>query len=282
MTDPKKFRDDYFQNEDYYGPGSRLAKCTRCGTIHHVHADIDDLRKFDDPCSHCEAIAWQEVTDDEYAEFILGPPRSAGSLSVRLLASALMQSGKHDTSDVQADVLECLETCGDVRLARWLRQKLKDDANRDWIAIVLDDFYTRDMLKKVEQFVARTMRLNVLSPAIPPEKNVALYLREATRCYVFGFWDSSVALSRASLELALKNRLESRLAGLVASKDDELLRNLLDYARKASLLDFDRMEKADRIRRNGNMVLHGTRANEGLAWDSLTSVRGVLTYLYTR
>lgn len=267
-------------NPDYYGPGCRLAKCTNCGTVHHVHIGDEEISQFTDPCSQCEAVRWRELTDDEYAEFILGPRQTSEPLSARLV-SELNEPGNPDWTEVQADLLECLETFGEGSLAQWLRRKLKDEGSRTWIATVLNDFYTRDLLKKVEELVQRTMRLNALTPEITPEKNVALYLREATRCYVFGFWDSSVALSRASLEMALKNRLESRLAGLLSRKDDDL-NDLLDYARKVGLLDDDRWQKADNVRINGNMVLHGTRANEGLAWDSLRHVRVVLSRLYSR
>lgn len=281
MAGGKHFRDKYFWNPDYYGPGCRLAKCTRCGTVHHVHIGDEEISQFTDPCSLCETASWRELTDDEYAEFILGPhTRTPEPLSARLV-SELNEPGEPDWTDVQADLLECLETFGEGRLAQWLRRKLKDEGNRSWIAAVLNDFYTRDLLKKVEGFVERTMRLNALTPEITPEKNVMLYLREATRCYVFGFWDSSVALSRASLEMALRNRLESRLAGLLSRSDDDL-NDLLKNAKRVGLLDEDRWQKADKVRVNGNTVLHGTRSNEGLAWDSLRGVRVVLSQLYSR
>jgi hypothetical protein len=280
MAGGKHFRDKYFSNPDYYGPGCRLAKCTNCGTVHHVHIGDEEISQFTDPCSQCEAARWRELTDDEYAEFILGPRQTSEPLSVRMV-SELNVPGNPDWTEVQSNLLECLETFGEGGLAQWLRRKLKDEGNRAWIATVLNDFYTRDLLKKVEELVKRTMRLNLLTPEVTPEKDVALYLREATRCYIFGFCDSSVALSRACLEMALKSRLKSIFAGLLSPHDDQL-NVLLKHARKAGLLDYDHLLKAEKVQKNGNMVLHGTRANEGLAWESLVSARGVLGKLYSR
>jgi hypothetical protein len=39
----------------------------------------------------------------------------------------------------------------------------------------------------------------------PSSKEINIYLREATRSYVWGFWQGSIAFSRAAVEAAIKD-----------------------------------------------------------------------------
>jgi len=235
----------------------------------------------DEPCDNCGAQGiWRELTDDEYAEYFLGATDSQAPLSARIASELKISLDKDSYPQAQAELVECLEAFGDGRLARWLRSKITDPLKREWIARVLNDFYTRDFLRRVGELVERTMLLNAMESKMSPDRGVTLYLREATRCYVFGFWDSSVALSRAAVERALKDRLKEQLGELMPS-DDEMKR-LLDYAYKMRLLDGAHFTMADQVRVAGNNVLHGSHAHENAAGESLAAARGVLNHLYSR
>ena len=76
--------------------------------------------------------------------------------------------------------------------------------------------------------------------------SVVSYLRESTRCWLYGFHGASVALSRACLEETLKNQLRASGA--------------LDYlnklARTRGLLDDCMFDMAEKIRVTGNKFLH--------------------------
>jgi predicted RNA-binding Zn-ribbon protein involved in translation (DUF1610 family) len=270
--------DGYFR--DYYMEGGdRIrCRCTACGS------ELSIIRGFvsEEPCDNCGAQGiWREETDDEYAELIFGENDCLQPLSARITSELKISLADNWSAQAQAELVECLEAFGDGRLARWLRSKLKDPLKRDWIARILNDFYTRDFLKRVGKLVERTMRLNAMESRTNPARSVNLYLREATRCCVFGFWDSSVALSRAAVELALKDRLKEKLGKLVPSNDE--MKMLLEYAQQWRLIDGAHFALGDEVRRAGNDVLHhGSHANEDVAWHSLAAARGVLNHLYSR
>src|ERR1051326_1238754 len=63
----------------------------------------------------------------------------------------------------------------------------------------LDDHYSRRMVGEVQNLVRRTLKLQRLVVAKTPAAEVNVYLAEATRCYVFGLWQASVALARSAL-----------------------------------------------------------------------------------
>jgi hypothetical protein len=181
-------------------------------------------------------------------------------------------------SAARRSILESLEGFSDPQTAQWIAENSQSD--HESVALIFDDLYTRDFLSKAGNIVDRTMRISALAPKAIPDWGVELYLREASRCFIHGFWNSSVALSRAALELGLKQGLKSRLAGIIPSEDD--LKLLLEYAQQFRVIDDAGFEMGDQVRKTGNKVLHGSHADEELAWDTLWAVRGVLKVIYAR
>jgi hypothetical protein len=70
------------------------------------------------------------------------------------------------------------------------------------------------------------------------------------------------------------------LLGIIPSEDD--LKLLLEYAQLFRVIDDAGFEMGDQVRKTGNKVLHGSHADEELAWDTLWAVRGVLKVIYAR
>ena len=75
---------------------------------------------------------------------------------------------------------------------------------RDHLEDSLDSYYVRKVLKEAPKLVQRTLQLETMATHEIPQTNGTFYLREATRCYIHGFWAACVALSRAAVEQALK------------------------------------------------------------------------------
>jgi hypothetical protein len=274
-------REDFFRKlyHRLHGQGRRLCVCTKCGAKLNIAADFVSS----EPCWECEAVAWREYTEEEFAS----AARKSELLTLHsdYLASELKSL---DDGDVEPDewtrvyreLVECIEGFGDEQMATWLRSNLQKHPKI--LEYVLDEFYTRDFLKNARKLVARTMLLTPMKPKAKPEGGVNLYLREATRCYVFGLWDSSVALSRAAVERALKDRLKEQLGNNMPIGDDGLMKRLLDYAYKMRLIDGAHLTMGEKVRVAGNKVLHGAHAHENDAGESLASARGVLSQLYSR
>lgn len=140
-----------------------------------------------------------------------------------------------------------------------------------------DEYYTRSLLERIPKMVARTMRLSRLVPRKLPSSATDLYLREATRSYIFGFWQASVALSRAALEQGLRESIRGVL-GRTVIKLSELLR--ASQRLKPPLLDRVHEKLASQVELCGNRVLHGEPTGERNAWETLNAARRVLLYLH--
>jgi HEPN domain-containing protein len=141
--------------------------------------------------------------------------------------------------------------------------------------LTCDEVYSKALLEKIPKMAERTVKLGALSTREPLTRGANLCLREATRSYVFGLWDATCALSRAALEEALEDRLK-RLLGPVKNA----LEDLITTAERSKLLDRPHAERAGRIQRRGNMVLHERQAVEEDAWMAITDLRAILAYLY--
>lgn len=138
----------------------------------------------------------------------------------------------------------------------------------------IEHYYVRDMLTRVPRIVARTMKLSHIIPNKGVPGPTEIYLKEATRAYLFGFWDASVALSRAAVEQGLRQAVKERL-----SRNLEKLPDLVNASLRWELLDRPRADLADKVVSAGNRILHSNPADETEAWDVLCAARGVLLHL---
>jgi hypothetical protein len=149
-------------------------------------------------------------------------------------------------------------------------KELNPPAIEEW----LDACWTEELLEQIPQMVKRTMLLDdLLIPencSVPPEVDV--YVREAVRCYIFGLWQSSVAMARATLELALQDVLKS----------NDQLAALIQRAANLSRLDRKHEEKARRVKTVANGVLHFHPTTDKQALDVVRDARAVLIHLYTK
>lgn len=261
-------REDFYQK--LYALLSTKRTCKRCFSYKAIKSPSDR-------CDRCGEADWGELTFDAFAEEMDVIFSNEGSTRLSEYLAGFI--GKQEEwGDARKQIIECLEGFSDEQTARWLADSIQTDPER--VATIFDDFYTRDFLKKVENIVDRTMKLSAMAPKATPDSGVNLFLREASRCLIHGFWNSSVALSRAALELALKQQLKSRLAGHIPTEDD--LQWLLEYANQFKVIDDARFELGDKVRKTGNKVLHGSQADQDLAWETLWAVRGVMKVIYAR
>jgi hypothetical protein len=142
-----------------------------------------------------------------------------------------------------------------------------------------DDLYVRRLLAQIPKMARRTTHLAPIIVEVSPQKPTRHYLKEATRAYVFGFWPSCIAMSRAAVEQALRERLgkaesESVECGLLLK--EAVWRGMLDQS-AASL--------AAKVQLEGNRWLHGRFIEEEAqqtAWGTLMAARGVLGALFGR
>ena len=142
----------------------------------------------------------------------------------------------------------------------------------------VDNFYTREVVEGVHGMVNRFLRLTPVLAGVIPSSEVKVYLRESSRCFIYGFFQASIALSRAALEAGLNDSLREKLGKIpeveLAQKINQAARLKLVSAAGASLANSGRIAARD--------VLHRKPAKENTAFDALVQSRGFLGELYER
>jgi hypothetical protein len=136
--------------------------------------------------------------------------------------------------------------------------------------------YAFELIKVLARLNKKTFNLEAppitgLAPA-----SVVSYLRESTRCWLYGFHGASVALSRACLEDTLKARLpEGR------GDDQGSLEFLIARAKQRAVLDDCMVEVAHTIRKAGNRFLHGKGITETDSRETLDAIRSIVEHAFS-
>lgn len=142
----------------------------------------------------------------------------------------------------------------------------------------VDEHYSREGVEAVPQIVERFLNLTPILAGRIPNPEVSLYLREATRCYLYGFFQGSTALCRAALEAGINELLERRLGSAPVLDLVEKLQQLERFR----MLDAPTSSDAHAVRKAGGSVLHKSPAPAKVAVDILLKTRTVLMRLYRR
>jgi hypothetical protein len=159
-----------------------------------------------------------------------------------------------------------------------------------WAELNTEFHYAVELVKVLKRL--RDLTFDFSPPGIhghAPEEAV-FYLREATRCFLYGLFEASVALCRACLEEALDARLHASAQGIEAlmrepkqidGKKRGKLEVLIGAGTAAKILDCPLKDSASRIQKLGNTVMHDRRLlSEDEARDDLRDLRTVLNSLF--
>jgi hypothetical protein len=118
---------------------------------------------------------------------------------------------------------------------------------------------------------------NLVAPPIsgvaPP--SVVAYLRESTRCWLYGFHGASVALGRACLEESLKARLPVR-----ETAKGTTLEILIEAAERRRILDDCMAKVAHTVRKSANDFLHGESITEKKSRETLDATRSLVEQIF--
>lgn len=147
------------------------------------------------------------------------------------------------------------------------------EAVEEW----LDEYFIREMIRKVPKMVERTMRLSNLGVEKAPPEQLNLYLQEASKCFVLGLPQASIALCRAALEQGIRERLKE--VGVSPAGE---LSELIEMAARSKVLSGASLQLANEVRRAGNRALHYGSSTDKNASDVLLKVRLVLVDLFGR
>jgi hypothetical protein len=145
------------------------------------------------------------------------------------------------------------------------------DSNREIVEHLIDDYYTREQLEKMSSFVSRTLNLSQLESTHIPSEQTRTYVREATRTYIYGLNQATVALCRAAVEQCLKEKLGRQGDGRYFE-----FKELVKEARKWHVLDDTTESLVKEVARAGDNVLHEKPIAESQVLEILIKTRGLL------
>lgn len=157
-------------------------------------------------------------------------------------------------------------------------QPKSDDRRLEFFAqpVMLDQFYSKELLAAVPGFVERTRDLQELTFAGVADPASLSYLREAATCYIHGLFQATVALARGAMELRLRKRV-GMVAGQQVATEMELKELVERFGDR--LLTNQGKKFATLVREVGNQVLHQRAVNSGKAREVLEAARRVILEL---
>jgi|ERR1017187_4422546 hypothetical protein len=150
-------------------------------------------------------------------------------------------------------------------------------ADPDLTESLLDEHYTMAALHDIRNVVRRTLRLAQLRASTTPSKQTNRYIQEAAQAYIRDLPMASVAMSRAALEQALKDRLGRQGAGAYITFAD-----LVTEARRCNILSVITARVARDLAKSCNDLLHEKPVeNDDQAFEILAAVRSLLQDVYS-
>jgi len=158
------------------------------------------------------------------------------------------------------------------RCLEWIMPK---GQGRSPHALLLDEYYSKQLLAEVPGIVDRAMAVRPLESTKNVPRQVNVYLEQATRAFLAGLWDGTVALARACLEAVLEDRI-----GQYIGHQNRDLSDWISEAQRRRLITTAQLKKARIIQDLGNMVLHEKSASDAEARESVNALRDILGGLY--
>src|SRR5262249_41147087 len=116
----------------------------------------------------------------------------------------------------------------------------------------VDEHYSRETVNAIPAIVERFLSLTPVLAGRVPSPEVSVYLREATRCYLYRFFQGSTGLCRAALEAGINELLQQRFGNVSGVDLVDKLRQLERF----HVLDAATSSDAHLVRKAGGSVLH--------------------------
>jgi len=170
------------------------------------------------------------------------------------------------------------------RLLEWRKTfaPTKDNAGAKFLfetPLVLDQLYSRELLRAVPDIVQRTQSLADVTLSRDSVESF-VYLREASNCFILGLPQAAVALARSAIEVPLR-KVASKQFGEKAVVGQGLFA-LLDLATRGRLLTRETLDRAHKVRLAADKVLHEDPTTTSEALEVLEAARAVVAELTTK
>lgn len=143
--------------------------------------------------------------------------------------------------------------------------------------VKIKKIFTHEFNARVNKMVRRSLELPTSYTSNAPQ----VYLGEATECFIHGFFNASIALSRATLEQILKYKLN------IDKREIVDLSCLIKLATAQKLLSDEPKSIAIKVQKWGNAYIHDTakkdpeyKKQKNRSKEVLLSVKKIIETLY--
>ena len=157
--------------------------------------------------------------------------------------------------------------------AKMRQIQISDQKNADKTKDIFMNAFNAKLPKRVE----RSLSLPATYTSNAPRIN----LGEATECFIHGFFNASISLSRTTLEQALKHKLN------IDEKEIVSMNCLIKLATAQKLLNNNLEKEAIKIQKWGNIYIHDKKKKdienyeqESRSKEVLLSVKKIIETLY--
>ena len=143
---------------------------------------------------------------------------------------------------------------------------------------ILEERLRDEFENKLVNMLERYKKLDMFFLKDKPSNTVISRLKEASECYVQGYFQGCAILCRAVLEAAIKEKMQAKLP---IDPENKPLQELLDGAKKFGIISEEDYKEAKYVKGIGNDTAHDPRrCSPEEAYKSLTKTKLLLNKLY--
>jgi hypothetical protein len=142
-------------------------------------------------------------------------------------------------------------------------------------------YAVRELSRLLPDVVQRLRRFQVTPVTSAVPTNVAQYAREASRCYLYGFFSAALILCRSCVESGIEGKLlQKGLRKQLSAIEYNKVQAMLDLGLSSNVLDEITFGMANDIRKSANKAVHGVVPTATDCRERLEQTRAVLQHLY--
>ena len=161
------------------------------------------------------------------------------------------------------------------------------ETDEEEVGAELRAFYGRELARLFPKMVRRAGRLQVLAASESAPDQVQEYLKEATKCFIYGRYIACLIVCRAAVEFGVRDFLirSGRRKELEAWRigKKESLEDMIKLCRTSARWGLQpTLDHADEVRRWANEAVHEKVPSQAKCEEAFVKTRGLLRELYSR
>jgi hypothetical protein len=163
---------------------------------------------------------------------------------------------------------------------------IESNARPEATSVAVETYYSDEVARLFPRLIKRAEQLRLLPTEDEAPVDVQNYLKEASKCYIYGRFIACLVVCRSAIDFALRDRLVKRghgsdLESLRSGRKDTL-KEVISLARSKfpSALGAT-LDEADDVKEKANEAVHRGPPDTETCKDMFIKTRGILRELYS-